>query len=136
MSAQNDGVSRFLPIPLNAYGTAYIQGAGLVNQAGTVAIGNTKTTAGLITAPTAIYLEVQGNLIDFHTGSNTSGHVDYDARLIIADNATGAGNAKLTIDCGDLDFQTGATGRLLMRGVPGTVGQVLTCDANGVASWA
>jgi len=141
MSAQNDGVSRNSPIPLSFNGTAYIQGknykdAGGVQDNGAVAIGLTKPETALgLKNPTASYLEVTGNQIDFHSGTNTFGYVDYDVRLSVA-GGTALGNATFTITCKDVDFQTGLTGRLLMRGVAGTVGQVLTCDANGVASWA
>jgi hypothetical protein len=142
MSAQNDGVSRNSAIPLSNNGTAYIQGklfkdAGGVQDNGAVAIGNTKPTSALgLKDPASSYAEVLGGFgIDFHAGNNTAGYVDYDVRMSISGVGTAVGNADFTITCGDFNFKTGATGRLLMNDVAGTVGQVLTCDANGVASW-
>ena len=154
MSAQNNGVSRFVPIPLNAFGTAYVQGKsyngnGLINTTGAVAIGDTQPFSVLkLNDPTSAYCEVlAGSGFDFHTGANPSGlFVDFDARIIVSPISAGTGGAKVVIQMADLAWEFYPNGSLsltpIVAGVPqpqsfGLAGQVLTSAGPGApVAWA
>jgi hypothetical protein len=106
MSAQNNGVARFVPIPLNSFGTAYVQGknysqAGGLNSGGNIAIGKTQPYSALkLNDPASAYCEVlAGTGFDFHTGVNPAGYVDYDARILVTvlPGAGGVGEAKISL---------------------------------------
>jgi len=144
MSAQNNGSSRFVPLPLNSFGTAYVQGknytqAGGINTSGVIAIGDTQPFSDLkLNEPTSNYCEIlSGQGFDFHTGANPSGlFVDYDARILVSPVVAGLGGASVSIVNAGITWTFLPTGQIAINGVAGTVGQVLTCGAGGVVGWA
>jgi hypothetical protein len=144
MSAQNNGVSRFQAIPLNAFGTAYIQasnftpGGGLADT-GIVAVGKTQPDTELnLTNPTSAYVELGGgpqSIIDFHTGDNADGYVNYDARLLVENEQAGNGGGSLEIINAGTSWKFMPGGTVEINGLAGAVGQVLTIQANGKPAW-
>jgi hypothetical protein len=151
MSAQNNGVARLVPLPLNAMGTAYVQGknytqAGGLNTSGVVAIGDTQPFSALkLNDPTSNYCEIlSGQGFDFHTGANPSGlFVDYDARILVSPVVAGVGGASISIVSGVTTWTFYPNGSLsltpIATGVPdfGTAGERLTSGGVGAPCvWA
>ncbi len=145
MSTQNNGISRFQAIPVNAFGTAYIQGnnvtpGGGLALNGLVAIGYTQPGTALnLTNPTSAYIEVGGtpeSIIDFHTGANVDGFVNYDARIAVENTQAGNGGGSLEIINAGTSWKFMPGGSVEINGSAGAVGEVLTIQANGKPAWA
>jgi hypothetical protein len=122
MSVSNDGITRGEPVPLNYSENAYIQASygGEVVQIGDL-------SAGLVAVPAGTrYVEIAGNLIDFHTGQATVANLDYDARILVTGVTAVNGGSNLSIYCQDFILNFSPTGALYINGSAGLAGQVLT----------
>ena len=141
MSAENNGVLRTKPIPLDAFNNAYIQSntaAATLNTNGSVVMGKTQPNTALgLKDPTSSWVEVDGgNGFIFHTGSGAT-YKPFDAKIMInfVDDVAG-GSSIVLMNNGTLwEFNT--DGSIGINGDYGTAGQNITSAGPGLAiSWA